>query len=225
MPLLSAQNRKIINLFYYEPLAKVKTQIKSFLLMHDIEEPTGLENWSRSSIEQLRTLPLRKNLRLSLDELLGDMDYFEARVKALNKSLAVHLNTGRLAQRIALLKTHPGVGIVVACQFATELFHYRDFGSTRQVFQYLGLSPCIHQSGDRSVSGSINRDSNGRLRSNLVQAAWRWVAVDIQAKKTFHRILNNCGGISQKAIIAMARKLSGHLWRMLIKDQPYDPTK
>jgi len=163
-------------------LAKSKTQIKSFLLMHDIEEPTGLVQWSRGSIDQLRTLPLRKNLRLSLDELIGDMDHFEARVKALNKSLAEHLNTGRLAQRIALLKTHPGVGIVVACQFATELFHYRDFKSTRQVFQYLGLSPRIHQSGDRSVRGPINRDSNGRLRSNLVQAAWRWIAVDIQAK-------------------------------------------
>ena len=31
--------------------------------------------------------------------------------------------------------------------------------------------------------------------------------------------------IKQKAIVAMARKLAGHLWTMLIKDQPYDPTK
>lgn len=206
-------------------LAKVKTQIKSFLLMHDIAEPAGLAAWSRHSIDQLRTLPLPKTLRLSLDELLGDMDYYAARVKALNKSLAAHLNTGRLASRIALLKTHPGVGTVVACQFATELFHYRDFNNTRQVFQYLGLSPRIHQSGQRSVTGPINRDSNGRLRSNLNQAAWRWIAVDIEAKKTYCRILRNNGGIKQKAIIAMARKLAGHLWMMLITNQPYKPTK
>lgn len=206
-------------------LAKVKTQIKSFLLMHDIEEPTGLGSWSQSSIEQLRTLPLRKTLRLSLDELLGDMDYYTSRIKTLNKSLAEQLNKGRLAQRMALLKTHPGVGIVVSCQFATELFHYRDFNSTREVFKYLGLSPRIRQSGERSVRGSISRVSNSRLRSNLVQAAWRWVAVDVQAQKTYHRLLNNGGGIKQKAIIAMARKLSGHLWTMLIKDQPYRPNK
>jgi len=144
-------------------------------------------------------------------------------VNQLNKSLAEYLNKGILARRIELLKTHPGVGIVVACQYATELFHYRDFNSTREVFKYLGLSPRIRQSGNRSVYGSINRVSNSRLRSNLVQAAWRWVAVDITAKKNYLRLLNNCGGIKQKAIIAMARKLSGHLWTMLIKNEPYNP--
>ena len=135
------------------------------------------------------------------------------------------LITGLLAKQMALLKTHPGVGVVVSCQFTTELFHYRNFNSTREVFKYLGLSPKIHQSGDRSVRGTINKASNSRLRSNLIQAAWRWTSVDLEAKKTYLRLLNNCGGIKQKAITAMARKLSGHLWTMLIKDQPYDPAK
>ena len=206
-------------------LAKVKTQIKSFLMMHDIAEPNGLTTWSKNSIEQLRTLRLRKTLRLSLDELIGDLDYYSLRVKTLDRLLAEHLNKALLGRRMALLKTHPGVGTVVSCQFTTELFHYRDFNSTREVFKYLGLSPRIHQSGDRSVRGTINKASNSRLRSNLIQAAWRWIAVDIEAKKTYLRLLNNCGGIKQKAITAMARKLSGHLWTMLIKGQPYDPTK
>lgn len=206
-------------------LARVKVQIKSFLLMHDLDEPAGLSTWKRNAVEALRVLSLRKTLRLSLDELLGDMDYYASRIKVLDKTLAEQLDKGRLGQRMTLLKTHPGVGTVVSCQFATELFHYRDFNSTREVFKYLGLSPRIYQSGDRSTNGSINKVSNARLRSNLVQAAWRWVAVDIQAKKAYHRLLNNCGGIKQKAIIAMARKLSGHLWMMLIKDQPYDPKK
>ena len=206
-------------------LAKVKTQIKSFLMMHDINEPEKLSHWSKKAVERLRILPLTKTLRLSLDELLGDLDYYTCRVKALDKSIAEHLDKGLLARRMALLKTHPGVGIVVSCQFATELYHYRDFNSTRQVYKYLGLSPRIHQSGEHSERGSINKVSNSRLRSNLVQAAWRWVSVDVQAKKSYHRLLNNCGQIKQKAIIAMARKLSGHLWMMLIKDQPYDPAK
>ncbi len=206
-------------------LAKVKTQIKSFMLMHGLDEPAGLSNWSRSSIEQIRNIHLQNTLRLSLDELLSDLDYYIFRVKELNKLLAEHLNKGFLARRIALLKTHPGVGVVVSCQFATELFHYRDFNSTRQVFKYLGLSPKIRQSGNSCTRGSINKVSNSRLRSNLVQAAWRWVAVDIEAKKTYMRLYHNCGGIKQKAIIAMARKLAGHLWTMLMTDQPYDPKK
>lgn len=206
-------------------LARVKTQIKSFLLMHDIEEPAGLCRWTKSSIEQLRTLPLQQTLRLSLDELLHDLYHFILRVLEMNKLLAQQLNKGQLAWRIDLLKTHPGVGIVVACQFATELFHYRDFTNTRYLFKYLGLSPKIHQSGERSCRGSINKVSNSRLRSNLIQAAWRWIMLDVNARKIYLRILNNCGGIKQKAIIAMARKISGHLWTMLMKNQPYDPSK
>ncbi len=206
-------------------LAKVKTQIKSFLLMHDLEEPPGLRNWSKQGVDTLRTLRLRKTLRLSLDELLSDLDYYASRLKALDKSFIEELDKGVLARRMALLKTHPGVGAVVSCQFATELFHYREFNSTRQVFKYLGLAPRIHQSGEHATRGSINKMANSRLRSNLNQAAWRWIAVDIKAKKTYLRLVNNCGGIKQKAITAMTRKLAGHLWMMLIKDQPYDPTK
>jgi len=206
-------------------LAKVKVQIKSFLLMHDIAEPTGLSHWSQQAVTCLRTVSLRKTLRLSLNELLNDLDYYTARLKSLDKSLAEHLDKGALARRVALLKTHPGVGAVVACQFVTEMFHYRNFNNTREVFKYLGLAPRLHQSGEHSVRGSINKLSNSRLRSNLNQAAWRWVAIDIDAKKTYLRILNNCGGIKQKAITAMTRKLAGHLWMMLIKEEPYDPTK
>jgi transposase len=206
-------------------LAKVKIQIKSFLLMHDIQEPSGLTHWSQHAVNCLRTVPLQTTLRVSFNELLSDLDYYTSRLKSLDKAMAEYLDKGILARRIALLKTHPGVGTVVACQFATEMFHYRDFNSTREVFKYLGLAPRIHQSGEHSNRGAINKMSNSRLRSNLNQAAWRWVFMDVSAKKTFIRILNNCGGIKQKAITAMTRKLAGHLWMMLIKDRPYDPTQ
>ncbi len=205
--------------------AKVKVQIKSFLLMHGIKEPDGLADWTIASVGDLRDMHLMDALRLSLDELLSDYDYFNNRVKTLNKTLADNLDKGVLGRRMDLLKTHPGVGPVIACQFATELFHYRDFSSTRQLYKYLGLSPCINQSGERSKTGSINKAANGRLRNNLLQGAWSWVRTDIEAKKCFWRIYENCGGIKQKAIVAMARKMSGHLWAMLMNDQPYDKNK
>ena len=202
--------------------AKVKNQIKSFLLMHSLEEPDGLATWKLAGVEDLRKMRLIETLRLSLDELLSDFDYFNNRIKVLNKMLVENLDKGLLGQRIALLKTHPGVGPVIACQFATELYHYRDFSSTRQLYKYLGLSPLISQSGERSSSGSINKAANGRLRGNLIQGAWSWVLKDVEAKKCFWRICDNCGGLKQKAIVAMARKLAGHLWAMLMSDRPYD---
>ena len=90
--------------------AKVKNQIKSFLLMHGIEEPDGLLNWTIASIDSLRNTRLIGTLRLSLDELLSDYDYFKNRIKTLNKVLAENLDKGVLGSRMDLLKTHPGVG-------------------------------------------------------------------------------------------------------------------
>jgi len=77
----------------------------------------------------------------------------------------------------------------------------------------------------KKSTGPINKAANGRLRNNLIQASWNWVRTDIEAKKCFWRIYNNNGGIKQKAIVAMARKMAGHLWAMLISDQPYDANK
>ncbi len=205
--------------------AKVKVQIKSFLLMHGIEETEDIAKWKISGVQDLREMRLMDTLRLSLDELLSDYDYFQNRVKVLNKIIAANLDKGVLGQRMDLLQTHPGVGPVIACQFATELYHYRDFSTTRQLYKYLGLSPRISQSGEKSSTGSINKAANKRLRNNLIQGAWSWVRKDVEAKKCFWRIYENCGGIKQKAIVAMARKMSGHLWAMLMNDQPYDKNK
>ncbi|HBG27686.1 MAG TPA: hypothetical protein DDX75_11380 [Phycisphaerales bacterium] len=54
-------------------LSRVKTQIKSFLTMHDISEPVGLDHWSRLGIAALRQVKTSATLRLSLDELLYDL--------------------------------------------------------------------------------------------------------------------------------------------------------
>ncbi len=205
--------------------AKVKVQIKSFLLMHGIAEPSGLKNWTVSSVNSLRRIRLSKKLRLSLDDLLYDYDYLTSRLKNNNEMLVENLGKGVLGHGIDLLMTHPGIGIVVASQFATELCNYKDFNTTRQLYRYLGLSPRIHQSGEKSNGGPISKIANIRLRQNLIESAWTWVNRDIEARKCFYRILNNCGGIKQKAIVAMARKLSGHLLMMLQNNEPYDRAK
>ena len=103
---------------------------------------------------------------------------------------------------------------VALCLNDTPAIDFRMNAEPKQLNKTLG-----------AMAGSINKAANGRLRNNLIQAAWVWVKIDIEAKKCFWRICDNCGGIKQKAIVAMARKMSGHLWAMLMNDQPYDKNK
>ena len=61
--------------------AKVKVQIKSFLLMHGIEETEDIAKWKLAGVQELRDMRLLDTLRLSLDELLSDYDYFNNRIR------------------------------------------------------------------------------------------------------------------------------------------------
>jgi len=230
----TAEFKRIISHYLFEPYfcnvrrpnekGIVEGSVKYARLNFMVPVPQ-VKDWNKASVIKLRSIRLLDTLRLSLDELLSDYDYFNGRLKELRKLLADNLDKGVLGRRMDLLKTHPSVGPVVSCQFATELYHYKDFSSTRQVYKYLGLSPRVSQSGEKKSTGPINKAANGRLRNNLIQASWNWVRTDIEAKKCFWRIYDNCGGIKQKAIVVMARKMSGYLWAMLMNDQPYDANK
>jgi len=55
--------------------------------------------------------------------------------------------------------------------------------------------------------GLLLKTDNWRLRTALVEAAWRWVNKDPAAKATFGRLVRNTGDV-KKAIVGMARRLA-----------------
>src|SRR5262249_28505429 len=55
-------------------------QIKSFLLMHGIPEPAGLEHWSATAVATLRRLELGAELRFCLDLLLDELTHARSQV-------------------------------------------------------------------------------------------------------------------------------------------------
>ena len=58
---------------------------------------------------------------------------------------------------------------------------FRDGG---QVARMIGLAPQVLQSGPTRREGRLLKSGNARLRTVLVEAAWRWVAGDEAAKAT-----------------------------------------
>ena len=64
------------------------------------------------------------------------------------------------------------------------------------------------------------RQRNPRLRTVLVEAAWRWVALDGQANEHYRRLVGNTGS-GKKAIVGMARRLGVLLWRLSVRGEPY----
>ena len=198
----------------------VQAQIKSFLLQHGIAEPAGLGNWSKKAIEALRRLELLLELRFALDVMLDELEHAKGQVKRVTERLGELAGTGRHAKAAEVMRTVPGVGPVTAMSFRLELPEPGRFRRAGQVAKMLGLAPQVRQSGQTRREGGLLKSGNARLRTVLVEAAWRWVAGDEAAKARYRRLVASTGN-GKKAIVGMARRLAILLWRLSLSGEPY----
>ena len=201
---------------------RVKQQIKSFLLQHGLAQPEGLGSWSRQGVVALRQMPLVSQLRLTLDMLLEDLDHYEARYKQIDKALKLLAMQRRHRGAAEAMRTVPGVGPVTAMAVRTELIAPERFTNGRQVAAMAGLAPLVSRTGKTVREGGLMKCGNARLRTVLIEAAWRWVDNDAWARERFGQLIHNTGE-PKKAIAAMARRLIIILWRISVTGEAYRP--
>jgi transposase len=201
-------------------LRRVKQQIKSLLLQYGIEQPSGLSNWSKSSVEALQQLELPDPLAFCLQNLSHELVYLQGQIKQVAAKIKEVFEQPQHQGRMALLQTHPGVGPVTASHFCAELFRPERFRTAGEVTRYLGLCPRVSQSGERRREGPLLKTGRRQLRAQLIEAAWIWRRHDPTADTLYRRLLRNTGQ-SNKAIAGVARHLAIHLWRMLCRHEPY----
>jgi len=200
----------------------VKQQIKSFLLVHGVEEPEGLGGWAKKAVNKLLRLPLREELALCLQVKVQQLLHLQSLMKKIEKKVRELARSERHAEDEKILRSHPGVGRLTAMNFILEIYQPERFEVHRQVSTFVGLAPRVSQSGDRRQEGPLIKAGRESLRSMLVQAAWQWVGRDHRAYETYRRLCGNTG-CSQKAIVGMARRLCVNLWCMLTRGEYYRP--
>src|SRR5262245_9679087 len=156
----------------------VQSQIKSFLLQHGIAEPTGLGHWSKASVTVLRGLALPPELRFCLDLLLDELAHAQEQVQRVTARLKDLAEADRHRKATAVMCSVPGVGVLTAAAFRLELPEPQRFDHDGQVARMTGLAPQVHQSGETRREGGLLKSGNSRLRTVLVEAAWRWIRYD-----------------------------------------------
>jgi len=200
---------------------RIKLQIKGFLLQHGIDQPLNRSRWSKAAVDYLKNIRLSEPLRYCLDTLIGELLFLAEQIKSADLKIKETFSEKTLATTCKLLATHPGVGPVIATQFAAEIFNPKRFTDKTQLAKYVGLAPSVRQSGQMLRDGPILKTGRPQLRSMLIQGAWLWILKDHDAYKTFCRLSRNSGQ-KNKAITAMARKLAIHLWKMACDNKPYN---
>ena len=111
-----------------------------------------------------------------------------------------------------------GFGQLTSEVVRREVLDWNRFRNRRQVASLTGMCPGVRASGPRSISGSINKHGNPRLRRALVELAWRVVRFQPRYGPVvkWRRVLKNkqSRGARKKAIVAIGRRLAIDLWRL-----------
>lgn len=201
-------------------IRRKKQQIKSQLLRLGVREPEGLRNWSKASLVALRGLKLRQDERFVLDDLLDELERLEERKKRIEKKIEEIAARDHHKKRVERLCEIDGIGKLTAMTFLLELLCPERFESGRQVGKMLGLAPLVRSSGETRREMGRDPAGNSRLRTVLIEAAWRWQRRDKAARKRFEGHCRKTAS-RKKAITAMARHLGIIMWKMTVNEESY----
>ena len=150
-------------IFFRQRATGLMQRTYSVLLRKGVPYEDGLLTRRRKR-ETLRELHLPE-----IDRALDALEFVEDTCKDLNREIHASWEDSPEAQ---LLTTIPGVGELTAIALVAFLCPIDRFQSVGKVSSYVGLCPTTHQSGESVWHGSLKRDSNGLLRSLLVEAYW-----------------------------------------------------
>ena|SRR5579859_1737788 len=112
-----------------------------------------------------------------------------------------------------------GIGALTSQVLEREILDWKRFQNRRQVASMTGLCPGVRASGPRSRNGPITKHGNRRLRTALIELAWRCLRFqpDYGPIKKWRPVLLSTkatSGARKKAIVAVGRKLAIDLWRL-----------
>jgi transposase len=193
-------------------LVRTRTTVKNPL--HALAISQGVcrrrQLWSargRGELDRLTLLPWAARRRKELLEWLKQLDRSVAELDQAVEEAAA----GRA--EVARLRTHPGVGPVVALAMVLTLGPVERFANSRKLVSYLGLNPREHSSGGRQRLGAISKQGNSMMRWLLVQSAQTAARYDPQLRRTYQRL--RFRRVSGVAKVAIARRLAVRLYWML----------
>ncbi len=207
-------------------LSRTKNRIKSLLFQFGIDIPVRFtscqtRHWSKVYINWLKELQVKEqNLRQVLDNYIvigerqrKDLLLLNKQVKNLSQSKKYHSN-------YKLLLSVPGVGLMTAMTFLTQIGDITRFERLDDLCNYIGLVPMMHGSGDKMQTGKIIKRGRKELKIMLIEASWEAIRKDPALMLKFNELSSRMQ--KNKAIIRIARKILSRIRFVLINQQAYE---
>ncbi len=98
-----------------------------------------------------------------MDVLIQELLSLRQTIATLTKSIHRLAQEDRYRQRVVLLCSVPGIGILAAVNFLTEIIDLERFKTLDRLASFVGLIPDEHSSGEREEHTGITRRHNAVL--------------------------------------------------------------
>ncbi len=220
-----------------QDLTKVKQRLVLLLQSRGHVYRAG-KSWTQKFWLWLNGLPLNENDAFTLGTLMAQIDTLDAQIRHVEGRIAKIAKTSRYQRTVQELQGFRGIAFFTAMQLAYELGDIRRFAHPKSLMAYVGLVPSEHSSRSRTRPGPITKTGNAFARRALVSAAWNYthpprrsvalirrqehctpavIAISWRAQQRLHkryqRLVHRMA--PSKAIVAIARELTGFLWEAM----------
>jgi transposase len=203
-------------------------------------------NWTVKHLAWLRRVKLANEIdQLVFDDYLGEIERLDERLRRLDSHIEALSEEKAWREAVGRLRCFRGLDTVSSMVIATEIFDFSRFKEARQFMGFLGIVPGLNESSDKRKELSLTKTGNSHVRRILVQAAWNYryrptvghrlrkrregqservIAIADKAQSRLYRRYNYLAHhrqlLSTKAVVAIARELSGFIWSAMLDLQP-----
>lgn len=210
-------DREVVRLRYEvsQQIARTKIQIRTLLRKHGIACDEKLGSWTKRFRAWLKVVAegQRAGFRFTMQDLLEHLERLESRRLRVDQQIVQMSQQLRYREEYLRLIQIPGVGMISAMSFLTELGDLNRFTNRKALGSYIGLVPSSYESGESSDrKGRITRHGPYRVRGILNQTLWIHLRYNGELREVYERIVQRNPRHKKKAVVACMRKLAILMW-------------
>ncbi|MGZ8549867.1 MAG: IS110 family RNA-guided transposase [Chitinophagaceae bacterium] len=205
-------------------LARYKNRIKSFLYFYGINIDDSFSNpeshWSNRFMVWLESIEIDGGSgKEALQVLISECKNLRISILEVTKLIRQLSRTTTYQEKVRLLKSVPGIGLLTAMTILTELESIDRFNNLDKMCGYIGLVPSTKSSGEKERTGDITPRGHSVLRTALIESSWTSIRNDPSLMKSYLSYIKRME--SNKAIIKIAKKLLSRVRFVLLNQKPY----
>jgi transposase len=151
---------------------RVQNRIKAELRFYGIDVPGPTGQWTKVYVEKLHRLRFDNQwIGESFERLLEERQFLSSQVQRQTKVLTDLAESADYRERVKILRSVPGIGLIAAMEILLELQDVSRFRRADQLAAYVGLTPSQYSSADKVRMGRITCIGKSSLRGTMVERA------------------------------------------------------